>query len=253
MLLKNLRERNRRNSCPRSRCPVAARSRAVLSRVSRAALSSPRALAVAARLASCRRFVSHLGRVLTGIEIHPGARIGRRVFIDHGMGVVIGETAEVGDDCHALPRRDARRHLADARCEAASHDRQRRHRRLGCAGAGTIPGRRRGAHRRRMPWCCRRCRMAPRWSASRRARSAVAATRRRPNPRSSPTPFAATSRTRSPAPSTDCSTRSRASGRDSRNSSRKGQRQGPALDPASGEPPSLRLVARSGGNGTDSD
>jgi serine O-acetyltransferase len=45
------------------------------------------------------RFVSHLGRVLTGIEIHPGARIGKRVFIDHGMGVVIGETAEVGDDC----------------------------------------------------------------------------------------------------------------------------------------------------------
>src|SRR5215510_8690550 len=44
------------------------------------------------------RFVSHLGRVLTGIEIHPGARVGRRVFIDHGMGVVIGETAEVGDD-----------------------------------------------------------------------------------------------------------------------------------------------------------
>jgi serine O-acetyltransferase len=45
------------------------------------------------------RFVSHLGRVLTGIEIHPGARIGRRLFIDHGMGVVIGETAEIGDDC----------------------------------------------------------------------------------------------------------------------------------------------------------
>src|SRR6476660_2496383 len=44
------------------------------------------------------RFVSHLGRVLTGIEIHPGARIGKRVFIDHGMGVVIGETAEVGND-----------------------------------------------------------------------------------------------------------------------------------------------------------
>jgi len=44
------------------------------------------------------RFVSHLGRFLTGIEIHPGATIGRRVFIDHGMGVVIGETAEVGDD-----------------------------------------------------------------------------------------------------------------------------------------------------------
>ena len=45
------------------------------------------------------RVVSHAGRFLTGIEIHPGARIGRRVFIDHGMGVVIGETAEVGDDC----------------------------------------------------------------------------------------------------------------------------------------------------------
>ncbi|MDP3482400.1 MAG: serine O-acetyltransferase [Sulfuricella sp.] len=44
------------------------------------------------------RFVSHLGRWLTGIEIHPAAQIGRRVFIDHGMGVVIGETAEIGDD-----------------------------------------------------------------------------------------------------------------------------------------------------------
>jgi len=45
------------------------------------------------------RLLSHLARFLTGIEIHPGARIGRRVFIDHGMGVVIGETAEIGDDC----------------------------------------------------------------------------------------------------------------------------------------------------------
>ena len=45
------------------------------------------------------RFLSHLGRFLTGIEIHPGATVGRRVFIDHGMGVVIGETAEVGDEC----------------------------------------------------------------------------------------------------------------------------------------------------------
>ncbi|HXX54525.1 MAG TPA: serine O-acetyltransferase [Methanoregula sp.] len=44
------------------------------------------------------RFVSHAGRFLTGIEIHPGARIGKRVVIDHGMGVVIGETAEVGND-----------------------------------------------------------------------------------------------------------------------------------------------------------
>ncbi len=45
------------------------------------------------------RFISHLGRLLTGIEIHPGATVGRRVFIDHGMGVVIGETAVIGDDC----------------------------------------------------------------------------------------------------------------------------------------------------------
>jgi serine O-acetyltransferase len=45
------------------------------------------------------RFVSHIGRWITGIEIHPGATIGRRFFIDHGMGVVIGETAEIGDDC----------------------------------------------------------------------------------------------------------------------------------------------------------
>lgn len=44
------------------------------------------------------RFFSALGRLLTGIEIHPGATIGRRVFIDHGMGVVVGETTEVGDD-----------------------------------------------------------------------------------------------------------------------------------------------------------
>ncbi|WP_430009825.1 serine O-acetyltransferase [Methylophaga lonarensis] len=45
------------------------------------------------------RFISTIGRWLTGIEIHPGAKIGRRFFIDHGMGVVIGETAEIGDDC----------------------------------------------------------------------------------------------------------------------------------------------------------
>lgn len=44
------------------------------------------------------RMVSHIGRWLTGIEIHPGAQIGRRFFIDHGMGVVIGETTEIGDD-----------------------------------------------------------------------------------------------------------------------------------------------------------
>ena len=45
------------------------------------------------------RFISTLARWITGIEIHPGAVIGRRFFIDHGMGVVIGETAIIGDDC----------------------------------------------------------------------------------------------------------------------------------------------------------
>jgi serine acetyltransferase len=54
------------------------------------------------------RFVSHFGRFLTGIEIHPGAKIGRRVFIDHGMGVVIGETAEIGDDLVPQPERRSR-------------------------------------------------------------------------------------------------------------------------------------------------
>jgi len=49
-------------------------------------------------LALPARLVSHLSRALTGIEIHPGVRIGRRFFIDHGMGVVIGETTEIGDD-----------------------------------------------------------------------------------------------------------------------------------------------------------
>ncbi len=46
------------------------------------------------------RFVSHLGRFFTGVEIHPGAKLGRRLVIDHGMGVVIGETAIIGDDVY---------------------------------------------------------------------------------------------------------------------------------------------------------
>ncbi len=45
------------------------------------------------------RLISQLGRFFTGIEIHPGATIGRRLFIDHGMGIVIGETATIGNDC----------------------------------------------------------------------------------------------------------------------------------------------------------
>jgi len=50
------------------------------------------------RIRLLARLISHFNRFVTGVEIHPGARIGRRFFIDHGMGVVIGETAEIGDD-----------------------------------------------------------------------------------------------------------------------------------------------------------
>jgi len=52
------------------------------------------------RMRLLARIVSHISRFLTGIEIHPGAKIGDGLFIDHGMGVVIGETAEIGDNCH---------------------------------------------------------------------------------------------------------------------------------------------------------
>lgn len=51
------------------------------------------------RMYTTARLISHFNRWLTGIEIHPGARIGSGVFIDHGLGVVIGETTEIGDDC----------------------------------------------------------------------------------------------------------------------------------------------------------
>ena len=50
------------------------------------------------RLKTVARIISQIGRFLTGVEIHPGAKIGRRFFIDHGMGVVIGETSEIGED-----------------------------------------------------------------------------------------------------------------------------------------------------------
>lgn len=50
-------------------------------------------------LRALARFWAHIGRILTGIEIHPQAQIGKNVFIDHGMGVVIGQTAVIGDDC----------------------------------------------------------------------------------------------------------------------------------------------------------
>ena len=110
------------------------------------------------------RFVSHIGRWLTGIEIHPGATIGRRFFIDHGMGVVIGETARDRRRLHALSRRHAGRHLveqgqapSDARQRRGGrrgrqdsrpdHDRRRRQGRLQCGGGeGRAGGRDRGWH-----------------------------------------------------------------------------------------------------------
>ncbi|MBQ7668504.1 MAG: serine O-acetyltransferase [Clostridia bacterium] len=51
------------------------------------------------KLYFCARLISQISRFLTGIEIHPGAKIGNNLFIDHGMGVVIGETATIGDNC----------------------------------------------------------------------------------------------------------------------------------------------------------
>lgn len=64
------------------------------------------------------RLLAHIVRLLTGVEIHPGAKLGRRVTIDHGMGVVIGETAEIGNDVHmysgvvigGVSRRPVKRH-----------------------------------------------------------------------------------------------------------------------------------------------
>ena len=51
------------------------------------------------KLYFCARLISQISRFITGIEIHPGAKIGKKLFIDHGMGVVIGETATIGDNC----------------------------------------------------------------------------------------------------------------------------------------------------------
>ena len=76
------------------------------------------------------RFLAHVARFLTGIEIHPGAKIGNRVFIDHGMGVVIGETAVIGNNCLLYQ---------GVTLGATGKDRGKRHPTLGCnvtVGAG---------------------------------------------------------------------------------------------------------------------
>ena len=77
------------------------------------------------------RLNSQLARHITGIEIHPGAKIGRRLVIDHGMGIVIGETAEIGDD--------PGRHRQGPR-QAPSHHRKQRAHQLRSQGAGALPG-----------------------------------------------------------------------------------------------------------------
>ena len=137
------------------------------------------------------RWLAHWGRFFTGIEIHPGATIGRRVFIDHGMGVVIGETAEIGDDCtlyHGVT------------LGGASWNKGKRHPTLGARRGDrrgrqdprADPGRRRRQDRLQRRRRARRARRARRRSASRRAsstaRTSSAARRRPPRWASRPTP-----------------------------------------------------------------
>ena len=86
-------------------------------------------------------------RFFTGIEIHPGAKIGRRVFIDHGMGVVVGETAEIGDDCTIYQGVTLGGTSLDQGRQAPSDARPRRDRRRQLAGARRLHGRRRRARR----------------------------------------------------------------------------------------------------------
>jgi len=109
------------------------------------------------------RFISQIGRMLTGIEIHPAARIGRRVFIDHGMGLVIGETAGVGNDVTlyhgvtlggvSLKQENATRLLPTASAQAQA-------RRYWDLLQWAKP----------MQWFCRMCRRASPWSVFRRGR-----------------------------------------------------------------------------------
>ena len=110
------------------------------------------------------RFVSHIGRVLTGIEIHPGARIGRNLFIDHGMGVVIGETSEIGDNVtlyHGVtlggvsPSEDSDAQREQKRHPTLCTGGDRRFRRAG-AGAGADRRERPDRRQRRGRQGCRR-------------------------------------------------------------------------------------------------
>jgi len=98
------------------------------------------------------RLLSQISRSITGVEIHPGAQIGRRFFIDHGMGVVIGETAEVGDDVliyHGVTLGWS----FDEEGQASPDHRQQRHDRGGSPHSRSGPCRGQGADRCEL--CCR--------------------------------------------------------------------------------------------------
>jgi serine O-acetyltransferase len=196
------------------------------------------------------RFVSHIARVLTGIEIHPGARIGRRVFIDHGMGVVIGETAEVGDDVTLYQgvtlggtslTRGAKRHptigngvIVGSGAQVLGPFRVGDGARIGAAAVvlTEVPE---GATMVGNP-----ARQVARRSASSESKPAFQ-------------PYAVCGDIPDPIARALNGLLDEVTGLRARVSELEQDMtgQGPALDRASGEPPSLRLVARSGGNGTD--
>ena len=114
------------------------------------------------------RVLSHVGRMITGVEIHPGAVIGRRFFIDHGVGVVIGETAEVGDDV-MLYHQVTLGGRSNARGKRHPDGRGRRHVRSRCPRARTGPRRSRLGDR-----CQRRRRARCRAGVGRSSASPVA-------------------------------------------------------------------------------
>jgi serine O-acetyltransferase len=196
------------------------------------------------------RFVSHIARVLTGIEIHPGARIGRRVFIDHGMGVVIGETAEVGDDVTLYQgvtlggtslTRGAKRHptigngvIVGSGAQVLGPFRVGDGARIGAAAVvlTEVPE---GATMVGNP-----ARQVARRSASSESKPVFQ-------------PYAVCGDIPDPIARALNGLLDEVTGLRARVSELEQDMtgQGPTLDRASGEPPSLRLVARSGGNGTD--
>jgi serine O-acetyltransferase len=197
------------------------------------------------------RFVSYLGRVFTGIEIHPAARIGRRVFIDHGMGVVIGETAEVGDDCTlyqgvtlgGTSLRQEKRHptlgngvIVGSHAQILGPFRVGDGARIGAAAVvltevpdgATMVGN-------------------PARQVARRSASA--------EPKPSFQPYAVCGDIPDPVARALNGLLDEVTGLRARVTELEQERvvQRPTLDPASGEHPALRLVATSAGNGTDDD